>query len=179
MGEETGTTGGMTMPEKMDKMLELLESSKKIKDKGIKLPKLSGGKLKKNFVLALILRTNKEAEFRKIQIKDNTIFLKDNQTNHLTVPDCVLNLKTRKLGKRYPFIILPEWDLQPISIDELQNKAITTQRLALPQKIIINAMKNAQIEKKKGMKGILIIIGLIAGAAIIYFIINSLMKKKA
>ena len=179
MGEET-TTGTGRISDKLDKLIEHFDAEKKEKDKKIKLPKLSGRKLKKNFVLAMILRTNKEVEIRPVKIEDNMIYLKDNQTYHLALADFVLNLKTKKLGKRYPFIILPEWDLKPISIDELQGKSIDANRLAMPQKIIIQAMKQAQIEKKKGgMKGILIIIGIIAAIAVGYFIVTTITKKKA
>ena len=173
MGEETGTGTGGRIGEKLDKLIDIMEQSKPVAKTKIKFPKLSKGKMKKNYVLAIILRTNKQMDIKKLRIEDNKIYLKDNKTYHLALSDFVLRYKN------YPVVILPEWDLQPISIDELQGKTISEERLALPQKIIIQAMKESQLAKKKGMKGIMIIIGIIAGAALIYFIINSFAKKKA
>ena len=79
MGEETGTGTGGGIINKLDHLTDLLEEGKKAKDKGVRLPKLSGGKLKKNYVLAMILRTNKEAEIKKIQIKDNMVHVKGSE----------------------------------------------------------------------------------------------------
>lgn len=173
MGEETGSGTGGTVTEKLDKLLELIDKDKGSKEKKFKFPKLSNGKMKKNYVIAIILKTNKQMDIKKLRVEDMTVFLKDNKTYHLALTDFVMRYK------KWPVIILPEWDLQPISIDELQNKTISEHRLALPQKIIIERMAMAQLNKKKGsLKGVLIIVGVIAAAAVIYFIISSMTKKK-
>jgi hypothetical protein len=175
MVQEEGGTGSGGITRKLDSIVDQLNKiteEKKAKEKKIKFPKVSKGKLKKNYVIVILLRTNKQIDMRVLPIQDNMVYLKDNETFHIATTDYVMRYKN------YPVIILGEWDLQPISPDELMNKTISEKRLALPQKIIIQAMKQAQLSgKKKGINIgiILIVIGAIAAVVVV----ANLLKKKA
>lgn len=162
---------GERITEKLDKIIEALEDEKlkKKEKKLIKFPRLPSYKLRKNYVIVILLKTNKQIDVTALPIEDGMIYLKQNKTFHLATTDVVLRYKN------YPVIILPEWDLQPLSVDELMGKAIEQNRLALPQKIIIQAMKQAQLQPKKKLNIgiILIIIGIIAVG---FFLLSKLKK---
>lgn len=174
--EEEGTgNGGVEkgkLTDKLDKLIDMMEDKEtKKKEKKIKFPKVSIRKLKKNYLIVFLLKTNRQIEPKVLKIEDGMVYLKDNETFHLATTDYIYRYKN------YPAVILPEWDLKPISFDELMGKAIDEKRLALPQKIIIQAMKQAQLQqKKKGSNVIWIILIVIAVVAGGYFLLN---RKKA
>jgi len=166
--EETG--GRLT--DKLDKIVELLQKDITKKEKKFKLPfGVSDKKIKKNWIIVILLRTNKNLDIRFLPIENDMIRLKDNETYHLATTDFVLRYK------KYPVIILPEWSLKPIAPDELMEQTIQNKEYALPQKVIINAVKMAQLkDQKKGLGGgIIWIIVAIVGAIVAYQVF---LKKK-
>lgn len=170
--EERRESGSLT--ERLAKIEEVIDSgnNKKKKEKVVKFKRISNAKLKNNYVLVILLKTNKQVEARVLPIKDNLIYLKDNETFHIASTDFVMRYK------KLPMIILPEWDLKPLSVDELMGKAIQDKSLAFPQKIIIQAMKQAQLMPKKKGISVGLVIGIILAIAGVV-VISQLIKKKA
>jgi len=181
--EETGTANSSITPEqpklnpeslkdKMDKLIGIFEEQGKRKKKGkqFRLPFGMGNKKKiqKGWVIVILLKTNKTMDIKFLPIENEMVYLKDNETFHLAAVDFVMRYK------KYPVIILPEWDLKPISVDELMGKCREDNNWALPQKVIINASKLIASQKKKGFGGGIIWIVIIIAAA--YFIMQMFKK---
>lgn len=184
MVQEERTTGPRTielpkgLTSRLDELTRRIEDKEEIykkgkKDKLFKVPgKLSVGKLKKNYILLIRLRTNQQVVIDKLPIEDDMIYLKDSDTYHSATTDCVWRYKN------FPVMILPEWSLQPISPTELFEKSVQNKELALPQRALIKAIEMSQIKKKKGMN-IWIIVGIIIAIIAGVAILSQVLKKKA
>jgi len=154
--------------EKLDKLIELLEKTQE--KKKFKLPlgiAVQKGKLKKNYVLVILLKTNGQIDFKFLPIENDTVYIKENQTFHLASSDYIFQYK------QWPTIILPEWSLEPISPKKLHEEAMKEGKWAYAQKPIIMAITQSEIAaamKKAKISGGLILLGIIGAIAVLYFI---------
>ena len=113
--------------------------------------KPSRRQLKKNWIIAFILKTNGQMIVKKIRVEDNMVYIKETQTYHSVKTDDIFIYD----GK-FPAIILPEWSLEPLSQEMITRKVMEEGSWSFPQKILINAMKKAEIKQKGPMGNILI-----------------------
>lgn len=166
-----------TLRDKLDKMIELMESSSKGKKKrGFKLPigiKIGAkGKLRKNYVLIFLLRTNGTIDIKFLQIQNDMIYLSKNQTYHISTPDFMFRYK------KYPVLILPEYSVQPIRPSELLKDAATTGNLATSEKVLLNMIKLANLQpQKKQIPGKMLFF-IIIGIIIIGYLVYQFMSGK-
>ncbi len=158
--------GGIS--DKLDRILDTLESEES-GGKDFKLPasKRMGEKrkIKKNNALVIVIKTNGNFDIRFIPIRDDLVYLKQSRTYH--------DARTRHIGyyKKYPVLIIPEWDLEPLSRASLYKEA-EEGRLAKAQAVIIHNVEQAMglLNKKKSMAGAGIILLIIGGGALIYML---------
>jgi hypothetical protein len=95
------------------------------------------------------------------------VYVQDIGTYHLANAKYIL-----RCGK-YPALLLPEWSLKPyapFSPEEHFKETEKKQELALPQKVIINAMKMAQLKPAGAFKGKTVLWLFIIGAVVLYLI---------
>lgn len=155
------------MQEKMDLLFET-KASKKLK-KGFKLPSgVTRGwkvRLKKNYCVVQVIKSNGNVDFKMLPIVDDTVQIPVNDTYHLATPNYMMRYK------QFPLLIIPEWNLIPFNPKEDLIKASERGSLSLPEKIIINKVKMAQagMLKKKIPGKTILIIG-VCGVAALYFI---------
>jgi len=151
---------------KLDKLTELLEEKEDKKEKKFKLgfSKRIGEKqkIKSNHVLVVLIRTNGKVIIKYLPVKDNMIYLRENDTYHFTPSNYI------GYYKQYPVVVLPEWLLEPISRKEMTEEGND----ALPQKVVINAMKLAQIKPKSALAGKAMIWLVIGGIIALYLMYN-------
>jgi hypothetical protein len=139
--------------ENQEKLLQTKET------KEYKLPRparLSFGKIKKNFITAIIINENRTLDFKKVQIVDGCVEL--DGVPRMSTTDYVVHYK----GK--PFIILPSWSIKPFSPQEHYDDTIKNNSTNTGRKLIIAKMKHDQIVPKKSFGGlgwILLILALV------------------
>ena len=159
--------------EKLDKVPPVRSFSDKLtgKNKPKKEFKLAGriragwkSKLKKNYVLVFRVRTNGEVVIHFAPINNEMVYIQDAGTYHLANTEFMLRYK------QFPAMILPEWSLKPLSLSEHFKKTTEKQESALPQKVIINAMKMAGLKPSGTMPGKTILWVLVAAVAVLYLI---------
>jgi|TARA_R100000501_G_C2621742_1_gene114977 hypothetical protein len=165
MGTEEG------LKSKIDKIMERFEEMDKNppkKEKKFKLPlgKRMGGtaKVKKGYALVILLRTNGSTLMNFFPIRDDLVYISDVDTYHISSTDFI------GYYKKYPLIILPEWDLQPLRRHKLYKEAIEHERLAKPQRAIIQAIHAAQLKQKSAFGGTGLLWLIIGGIAVLYII---------
>lgn len=146
--------------DKTNKLLEeMLKADKLPKEKKFNLGKVPASKLKKGYILVLILRNNLNLIARKLPIVNGNIYLSENKTYHLAESQYIGLYK----GK-IPFILIPEWSIEPLNRDVLMKTIEDNKTLVKPQRQLIHLMEDANLlenAKPKGsFKGI-IIIGLV------------------
>jgi len=129
-------------------------------------------KLKKNYVLVILLRTNGNINIKFLQVQDGMIYLKDNKTFHIAT--------TKHIGyyKKYPVIIQPEWDLEPLSRVSLM-EAAEGGKYATAQNVIIDAMERVanKLKAKNKLAGNAVIWILLGGAIVVYLIYSMIIGK--
>jgi len=121
-------------------------------------------KLKKNYVLVFRVRTNGEMVIHFAPVNNEMVFIQDAGTYHVANTEFILRYKN------FPAMILPEWSLKPLSLSEHFKGTVEKQEASLPQRVIINAMKMAQLKPAGAMAGKTILWILIAGVAVLYLI---------
>lgn len=146
-----------SVSKKLDKLIDLnIQTLEEKKEKKFSLPwgiKLfSKGKLKKNYAIVQILRTNGSVEFKFVQIEDNTIKIGD--VYHEATADYIMRYK------KYPLIVLPEWNIRPIKkgSEEMEvqpfkareniKEAIDKGQLSSAEKFILYAIKMDLVKGK-------------------------------
>mgnify|MGYP003131861834 CR=1 FL=1 len=153
---------------KIDRLVELIEEKEKKKEKKFKLPfnKSFGAKpkIKRNYVLVFLLRTNGKMVIRFLPIEEMMVHLKENDTYHEASPKYI------GYYKNYPVMILPEWSVRPISKERLIEQDIKEGTTTLGQKVAINAMKLSQLKKKTNIMGSGMFWLVIGGIVVLYFI---------
>jgi len=156
----------LTIKGKLDRIIER-EEEKKVKKK-FSLPfmiRMMKGKIKKrNYAVVMLVKMNGSVDIKFVPIEDNTIRIAD--TYHEATADYVLRYK------RYPMIILPEWNLKPFSPRENVKEAIEEGSLSSAEKFIINKIEMERVKKTKiNPKAIgVIILVIIIG----YFVLSSM-----
>jgi len=150
-----------------DKFEEMaLSKKKKIEfklPKGIKVQ--SKKKIKDNYVLYFYLRSNRQLEISMEKVENDMVYVK--KTDHS------YSASTDSIGyySGLPFIIQPEWRVEPITPSEIEGTPEDT-KSSLAQKIIINRIQEVDIKPRGGLgsggKTILYIIGGSIAAYLLY-----------
>lgn len=146
--------------DKTNKLLEeMLKDSKLPKEKKFNFPKVPASKLKKGYILVLVLRSNLNLIAKKLPIVNGNVYLSENKTYHLTESQYIGLYK----GK-IPFVIIPEWSIEPLTREVLVKNAEDNKTLVKPQRQLIHLMEDANLlenaKPKRSFRGI-IIIGLV------------------
>jgi hypothetical protein len=158
---------GQQVKEINEKVDMLTKVSVEKKNKHFELPRKITKQLKKlaekNKVLVVLLKTNKKVEPIITDIKDG--FISINGIPHNCSMDFVFLWK----GK-FPCIVLPEWDLNPIGTKDYYD-AVRDKRTAEPIAVVMRMILSREALMKKGFDFkwtwiILLIIGVIAAAYI-------------
>jgi len=141
------------LTDKMDKLLNKLEESAGSKE--FNLPwsvRLGVGKAKKNFCIAIIIRTNGRMIMKWLPIEDDTVMF--NEHIYSATANYIMRYK------RHPVIIISEWSSEPFSPVESYEKAVRDKTLVAGQKYIMTKMKLEAIKPKMewNIKTILIIL---------------------
>lgn len=159
--------------DKIDEIYSLVKSEKKEdKKKLTKLEKkirISKAKREKNFVTLLILKANASAEIQKLPIINDSVKLKKQDTYHVATSEYIWT------HRQFPFMILPEWDMKPISRKRLVEKTIEDKTWASPQKLLIHYMEVSKVKPKMslGGKGLFFVI---IGVLIVLYLLSSVLK---
>ena len=153
----------------LKEMVKPIAESKKPKSKKFRLPsrsKVNKSKLKKGYATVMVFRPNKEIDFIKEKIVDNTIRLDaEDDLSYHAIDDPNLEIYTHK-GK--PFIIQDKKKSNPYNFmrDYTKDKNET-----YGQKYIISRMETDQIKQKKSIGNWMIIIGVVVLIGIIAYAI--------
>ncbi len=131
-------------------------TGKKSMEKTYKLPKKltvgSKSKLKKNYALIFLIGNNGCLNPYFEPIINGMVYVRQNGTYHLANAEYML--KYTQGNKQFPALLLPEWSLEPFSPSEHHQQTEKEGKSSLPQKVIINAMKMAQLKPAgMGMQG--------------------------
>jgi len=158
--------------------MDKLKGTKKL-EKEFKLPKKfrldSKRKLKENYAIIFYIRDNGSLDIYNAPIVDEGVYIKESGMYHTATANYVLRYK------KYPALIIPEWNLNPIGKPEEQKphpfdpstdiaEAEEKGMLSLPQKVLINrlALAEAGLLKKGKMGGKMILWVILGGIAVIY-----------
>ncbi len=169
-----------TINEKLDKIEGLLEE-KGQKKKKFNLPlgiRFQQGKIrKKNYAVVIIIKTNGAVEIKMIQIIDNAI--KYGEVYYEATAKHVLRYK------KYPLIILPEWNISPLS-DETNVEKIEPYdseknykdaekegKLSSAERFILHKLKMDEVKQKTSMN-FGTIIWILVGIGGLLFLLNQL-----
>jgi hypothetical protein len=147
---------------------ELIRKQTEEKGKGFKLPfgkKVGKAQKRKNYVTVLILYENGMLDFKKYQIEDQTIM-------HDIIPR-LASAGHVMYWKKNPFIILPNWSVEPFSPLEHYQKSLLSGSNSIGYKLLLAKMLREQINAKKPVSGIVKwIIGIGLAAIIGYALIT-------
>ena len=162
----------MSLVKKVDEIAKYIELQKeqegKSKGKKFKLPfgvmVGSKNKIKKNNVLVFSISSNGSIDIKFVPVINEMIYLPNHQLYHLASADYMLRYK------KYPVIIQPEWSLIPFSPKDHLEKTEKNKEISLPQKVIINAVKLAQLKLKTPLGGKAILWVIIGIVGILYLI---------
>lgn len=153
--------------EKLDSITEATKTQKQLKKKAFKMPFKVKSQLKKlakkNKVQAIMLQNNRNIKATIGEIKDGMLLIGDKIYNGSSEGTWLWE------GK-FPTVIIPEWDLNPLTPTGLYANAVENKRLADPQAIIIRAMEFKESLKPKGLAGKTLIWILIGGVVIFYML---------
>jgi len=148
--------------EKLDdikSMLEEKEEKKKFRlSPLISLQKWK--KNKKNFALIMYIKNNLHVEFKFVNIDDSTV--KINKYFHEASAKDIIYYK------KYPVLIIKEWDQKPVSMRGELNKAVSDGTLTASEKFIITKMEMESVKPKMKFNFKAIIILLLLGAGLVY-----------
>lgn len=140
--------------EKLDKITQETKTKDKLKKKSFKLPFKVKSQLKKlavkNKVQVILLQNNRNIKTTIGEIRDGMLLVGDKIYNGASDGVWLWN------GK-FPTMVVPEWDLQPLTPQDLLKETVKGKRLADPQTMIIRAIefKEAMNPKKLGGKAII------------------------
>jgi len=163
--------------EEINELKQLMENPRK-KQKQFKLPLgirasgVMGAFKKQNKIIVQIIKANGSTAFTIAKIEDNTVKVKDN------IYDASAGHILRY--KKYPLLIIPEWNIKPISPEsketrpepfnpkENMEKAAAEGTLTAAEKLIITKMKMEAVSKGMQLNWKVIFILLAVGAAAIF-----------
>jgi len=159
--------------EKLDLLVEKFDKMQEKKQ--FKLPfgiRSAKGKFRRNYAVVELLRLNGAVEFKMIPIEDNTI--KIGGIYYDASAEYIMRYK------KYPLIILPEWNIKPLGKDEAEEiepfspkenfkKAEKEGMLSAPEKFILHAIKMDTVKPKGNInvKVILLIGALLVGGYVL------------
>lgn len=150
-------------------MEEMLENQKELinqkKEKKFKLPfgaRLGKKALKQGYMTVVFINDNKEVEFMKVPIKEQTMMIKE--TPHLAMAKYMMTYK----GK--PLMIVPSWNVEPFNPAQNFNEAETGKTMSVGYRLLMNRMKSAIIEGTKKAINWWIIVGGIAVIAALGYV---------
>lgn len=159
----------MTIIEDIAELKEWVRNQKIVKEKKWKYPfgkKVGKGQKKKNFVTIVTIKENKNIDFKKYQIIDQTIM--HDMIPRLATADCVLNDR-----KGNPVIVLPEWSVDPFSPSKHFQNSLEDGSNANAYRILMAKMESEKTNMKPKMGGIWKwIIGIGLAGIIIYAILS-------
>jgi len=116
-----------------------------------KLPKkiTAGGKKKEkqNYAIVFYIRTNGYLDIYYAPIVNDMIYIKETGIYHAATAEYILR------HSKYPVLIQPEDSLEPFSLKKHSKEIIEEGKISFPQKVIINAMKTAQLGTPNKMMG--------------------------
>ncbi len=143
------------------KLNEMFEQPEKKKDKKFKIPfgkKVGKSQKKKNYVTLVKLYENRTADFKKVQIEDQSFM--ENDIPRLAYAGHVF------IYKKNPFIFLPNWSVMPVnpdkpeetmvkpfSTEENQEESMKDRTNINGYKVLLAAMENAKADMKKKLQG--------------------------
>ena len=173
-GQQQDLGKDLSMNEKFDKLLEVLEPKSKSRKK-LKLPKLNKVKLKQNYVLVVYIKDNLSIDMKYLKIENEYIYIPETNTYHLATSEYVMNYKG------IPTIIQPAWSLEPLvpstfSPKKHYKETEDANKGSNPQKVLIHLMElsNPKIKGKGGSKlTIYVVVGVVAA---LYFLTTLLGK---
>ena len=149
-----------TLGERLDKIVELLEEDKKKKFKMPLSVRLSKMKLRKEWAIIQLIKTNGNVQFKIVKIEDDTV--KIGETYYDASAGNILKYK------RYPLIIIPEWNMLPFSPRDNFDKAEEKGVLTAAQKLILTKLKTEQVKPREQLNWkVLIIIALVIGGGLL------------
>lgn len=152
--------------EKLDTITRETKHSK-TKKKAFKLPFRVKSQLKKlakkNKVQVILLQNNRNIKPTIAELKDGMLLVGDKIYNGSA------NIVWLWNGK-FPTVIVPEWDLEPLTPEGLYKDAKDNKRLSEPQTIIIRAMEYKESLKPKTIGGKMLIWLLIGGVVVFYIL---------
>jgi len=153
-----------TVGEKLDDIINQLEQ--KEKKKKFKLPfgiRMQKGKTrKKNYAIVQTIKTNGAVNFKMQKIEDDTV----------TIGEGIYDASAGHIlrYKRYPLVIIPEWNMKPFSPKEDFDEATKEGTLVAAEKVILSKMKLEAIKPKMALTFKTIIIILIIGGVLLYLL---------
>ena len=162
MEEEQTTPTLRDTLKKLNDNLDKLVEEKKIKK--FKLPwkaKVGKAKAKKNWIGILYIQHNKNLKFLKAPIVEGVIEL--DGIPHVATSEFTLMYK----GK--PFLIVPEWSIEPFSVSQHVKETTEGQKLSVGWRVIANYLEGTMIKPKRSFGiGLIIFLLLVVGGIAYY-----------
>lgn len=155
--------------ENVNKAISEYFEKNNLKEKKFRYPfgkKVGKSQKSKNYVTLILLKDNGRIDYKKYQIKDQTII-------HDTIPRLANAGYVFHDKKNNPVIILPEWSVRPISAIENYQLSLEDGSNINGYKILMNAMISNKTDEKKKMGKIA---GWIIGIVVIGIIIFALLS---
>ena len=154
----------------LNEKIDLMTNAKasKVKKKEFKLPFGMKGQLKKlakkNKVQVMYLRHNRIIEPLSAEIKEGMVIIGNKIYDGST--DGVWLWRGN-----IPTMLIPEWDLKPITPERLLGQAIDDNSISHPQKIIIRAIELAKVLEARGKISGKMMIWIAIGMAIVGYVL--------
>ena len=149
--------------DRIEEKLDMIVEEKENKPKKFNLPykaKVGRKKLKDNYVIVIKINENKQLDFTKEKIVEQTVMI-DN-IPRLASGEYIMNYKNK------PLIILPSWSVKPFSPSEAYKDSLTDGSNAAGYRLLLNRMQGEAIKLGKKIGGLgmgiggLILLGIIA-----------------
>jgi hypothetical protein len=152
--------------EKLDEISK--EKTKKKSERGFRLPskaKVRGKRAKENYVTILKINENKNVEFIKEKVQDQTILV--DGIPRILGAEYVMNYK------RSPLIILPNWSVEPFSPYKSYQSSLDNGSNSAGYRLLMNRMQSEALKIGKKIGGLGIGIGALAiGGIILYALLT-------
>jgi hypothetical protein len=162
----------MGLSEEIKEVKELLlkaAEEKKVKEKKFRYPfgkKVGKSQRKKDYVTTMIIKNNSNVEWKKYQIKDQTIM-------HDLIPRLATAGHVLFDKKGNPIIVLPEWSVEPFSPQQHFNDSLDNGSNIKGYKILASRMLSEKVEDKKKMAGwVKWVIGIVIVGGLIFALVS-------
>ena len=137
------------LKEELKEIKEILSQSKeKEKEKKFRFPvgeKVGKSKAKKGYVTVIKINENGYLDFKKEQIKEQTIMV--DGIPRLATPQYVLH------WKKNPVVILPSWSVEPFSPEQDNRMSLVNGTNIKGFSVLMSKMKTETVNAKKTMGG--------------------------